>query len=175
MHLRISRAPQKLSLPRVAEKFVFFHHNSTPRENNVGHSRNLYAFKHRVIHAHVVSLGANGVFPLGIEDHEVGIAADCNGSLSWIQTKKFCGSGGNQLDESIDAETPLGNTAGVDQTHAMFDARAAIRNLREVISSQLFLLFEAERTMISRNDLKVIALESVPKFFLMPLLANAAE
>src|SRR5437763_13585595 len=54
----------------------------------------------------------------------------------------------------------------------MLDARSAIRDFREVVSAELFLLFEAERTMIGGDDLQVIELQSAPQFFLVVLFAD---
>ena len=44
----------------------------------------------------------------------------------------------------------------------MFDTRAAVGNLGEIGAPEFFLLLEAERTMISRDDLQIIAGQSLP-------------
>src|SRR5262249_48701230 len=47
-----------------------------------------------------------------------------------------------------------------------------IRNLRKVIPAKLLLLFETKWAVIGGNDLQVVALEPIPKFFLVPFLAQ---
>ena len=144
-----------------------------PRESTMsGMPVTLDALEHRVVHSHVVSLGADRVFALGIEDHEIGVAADRDRSFARIQTKKLRRSGGNQFDKSIHAETSLGDAAGINQTHAMFNAGPAVWNLGEVAASEFFLLLETEWTVIGGNNLQMIALETVPEFFLMPFFAK---
>src|SRR6267154_2429018 len=54
----------------------------------------------------------------------------------------------------------------------MFDAGAAIWNLREVVSAHLLLLLEAKRTMVGGDDLQRVARQSLPEFFLIPFFAE---
>src|SRR6202040_2796503 len=65
-----------------------------------------------------------------------------------------------------------GNSAGINQAHAVFDARTAIRNLGEVVSSQFFLVLETKWTVVGGDDLEMIAFETVPELFLMPLFTQ---
>ena len=115
-----------------------------------------------------MSFGADGVFAVRIEDNQVSVAAYRNRSFAWIQAEELCRSGGNQLDKPVHAETAVGDSAGINQAHAMLDAWAAVGNLREVILPEFFLFFETERAMISGDDLQVIALQSIPQLLLMP-------
>src|SRR5437870_1787905 len=114
----MSRSAQELSLSGTAQKPISIHHDTTSGEHDVGHSRNLNAFEHRVVHSHVVSLGADRVFTGMIKDHQVSIAANCDRSLAWIQAKKPCRSGRDQLHETVRAKPPLDNSARVNQAHA---------------------------------------------------------
>src|SRR5450755_5093588 len=66
--LRICGAAQKLSLASLAEELVSVYDYSSPRQDHVGHSRDLDSFEHGVVHAHVMRGGADGVLALGIED-----------------------------------------------------------------------------------------------------------
>ena len=120
----------------------------------------------------MVSLGADRMFTVGIKNDEIGVTANRDRSFSRIQAKEFCRSGGNQFDESIHAETSRGDAAGVNQAHAMLNAGTTVRNLREVVASEFFLLLETEWTVIGRHDLQMIAFEAVPELFLMPLFAK---
>ena len=152
-------------MPGAAEKLVSFHHHAAAGENDVGHACYLNAFEHRVIHAHVVSPGADGVFALGVENHEIGVAADGDRSLARIQAKEFCRSRGDEFDESIHAETSLRNAAGINQAHAMLNAGTTVRNLGEIVAAEFFLLLETEWAMIGGDDLQMIALEAGSRVF----------
>ena len=54
----------------------------------------------------------------------------------------------------------------------MFDARTAVRDLREVIAAELLLILETERAVIGRDDLQIVALQPAPQLVLIELLAN---
>src|SRR5215472_12536569 len=108
-----------------------------------------------------MSLRADGVLAMGIEDHKVSVATDGDRSLSRIEPKQLRRSRGCQFDEAVRAEAAARNSPRVNQAHAMLHSRAAVGNLREIVSAQLFLLLEAEGTVIGRNYLQVIAFQSV--------------
>jgi hypothetical protein len=48
-----------------------------------------------------MSLGADGVFPPRIEDHQVGVAAYRNRAFAGIEAEEFCRGGGDQFDEAV--------------------------------------------------------------------------
>ena len=54
----------------------------------------------------------------------------------------------------------------------MLDAGAAVGDFGEVVAAQFFLFLEAEWAMVGGNYLQMIALQSVPQFFLMPFFAQ---
>ena len=54
----------------------------------------------------------------------------------------------------------------------MLDARAAVRNLGEIVLAELLLLLEAERAMIGGDHLQLVRGQSGPEFLLVPLLAQ---
>src|SRR5262245_28884162 len=54
----------------------------------------------------------------------------------------------------------------------MLNAGTAVGNLGEVVLAHLFLFLETERAMIRRDPLKMVLLESSPKLFLVPPLAQ---
>ena len=49
----------------------------------------------------MVRFRADGVLALGIEDDEVSVAADGDGSFARVEAEEFGGSGGDQFDETI--------------------------------------------------------------------------
>src|SRR5258706_6115247 len=120
----------------------------------------------------MVGLGADRVFAAGIEYHEIGVASYCDRPLARIQTKGPRRGCRNQFDESIHTETALSDAARVNETHPMLNTRTAVRNLCKVVASQFFLFFETKWTVIRGDHLQMIALQSVPELFLMPLFAK---
>src|SRR5206468_2486938 len=105
---------------------------------------------------HVMGSGADCVLAFRIENHEVRIAADSDCAFPRIQPKQLSRSSRDQFHETVYAETTAGNTARVDQAHAMLDAGPPVGYFREVVTTHFFLLFEAKRAMIRRNNLEVI-------------------
>src|SRR5205807_2137393 len=163
---------QEVSLSGLAMELVSFHQHAASGEHYVRHAFDLDAFEHRVVHAHVMGLGADGMFTVGIEDHQVGVAANCNGAFTRVEAKDFRRSRRNKLHKTVHAEAPFADSAGIDQAHAMFNAWTSVGNFGEVVFSHLLLLFEAERAMIGGDHLQVVLLKAVPKFFLVPFLAQ---
>ena len=62
-----------------------------------------------------MSLRADGVLPIGIEDYKVGIAAHRYGSLPRIEAKELGRCCLDQLDETIHAEASFADASGIDQ------------------------------------------------------------
>src|SRR5258708_40333934 len=110
----------------------------------------------------MMSLRADLVGSIRIENYQVGIATGGNRSLARIEPEQFGRHRGNQLHKAIHAEAALGDSAGIDQAHAMLDSRTSVGNLGEVIFSPFLLFFEAEGAMIGGNYLQMIAFETVP-------------
>src|SRR5579864_7248102 len=118
--LRVSGAAQELPLSGAAQEPVFVDDHLAAGKNRVWHSSDLNSLKHRIIHTHVMRLGTDGVLALGIKNHQVGVAADGDGSLARIQTEQFCWGGGDEFNETVHAETAAADAARVNQAHAMF-------------------------------------------------------
>src|SRR5882762_1167138 len=148
IHLRISGAPQELSLAGASQELFPFHRNPAARKNHVGHPGDLDAFEHRVIDAHMVCPGADDVFALGVKDYEVGIAADSDRPFAWIQSKQLRRSSRNQFHKAIRAESSAGHAPRVNQAHAVLHARTTIGYFREIVAAHFFLLLEAKRAVI---------------------------
>ena len=101
----------KLPLPGTSEKLIAFDQNSSAGEHDVRHSSHLDAFEHGIVHAHVMGLGADSVFALWIEDHQVGVTANRDSAFARIQAEQLGGRGGNQFDEAVHAEASLRDAA----------------------------------------------------------------
>src|SRR5437660_10736776 len=109
VYLCVSRSLKELPLPRAAQKFIPVNHHAPSREDSIRHTRDLDSLKHRIIHAHVVGFGADGVFAVRIEDNQVSVAAYRNRSLAWMQAQELRGSCGKQLDKPVRTETVGGH------------------------------------------------------------------
>src|SRR4029077_14178646 len=168
--LGIELALEKFSRAGTPHEFVGFHDHAAAREHGVGYAGDLYPFKHRIVDSHVMSLCADRVFALGIKNDQVGIAAHRDCSLARIQAHEFGRGRGNQFHKAVHTESALGDTAGINQAHAMLDPGPSVGNLGEIIASQFLLFLETEWAVVSGNHLQVIAFQSIPEFFLMPLL-----
>src|SRR5271170_6387659 len=164
LRLRVESPLQEVTRTRTSQKLIPFHNHTAARQHGIGHTRNLNSLEHRIVNAHMMSLYTDGVLAVRIEDHQVRIADDGDRALARIQTKKLRGSGRNQLYKAVHAESPPGNAARIDQAQAVLNSGTAIRNLCEIIASQLFLLSETEGTVIGRHHLQMIALQSGPEF-----------
>ena len=119
----------------------------------------------------MVGLGADGVLAVGIENHEIGVAADGDGALARVKSEELGGSGCDQFDKAIHVEASLSDAARVHETHAVLDSRTPVGDFGEVADAEFFLFLEAKRTVIRGYDLQVIVLQSLPQFFLVPLFA----
>src|SRR5689334_808788 len=107
-----------------------------------------------------------------IEDDDVGVGSDGDRSLAREEPEDSRGRCRGDLDKTVHADAAARDTAVVDEAHAVLDARSAVRDLREIVDAELFLILEAERTVIGRDDLEIIHLQAAPEFVLVPLLAK---
>ena len=60
----------------------------------------------------------------------------------------------------------------VDQLETVFDARAAVGDLGEIVYAELLLIFEAEGAVVSGDNLQMIVAETLPEFIEVFLLAQ---
>src|SRR5579871_1311096 len=55
----------------------------------------------------------------------------------------------------------------IDQLQAVLDTGAAVRNFREIVLAENFLVFEAEGAVVGRDYLQVVVLQAVPELGLV--------
>src|SRR6185437_14472170 len=89
-----------------------------------------------------------------------------------VQSKKFCRSGGNKLDEAVGGKSFSVDAASVNQAETVLDARPAVGNFREVVLAEFFLFLQAEGAMVGGNHLQSVLRQPLPEFFLVPFLAQ---
>ena len=75
-----------------------------------------------------------------------------------------------RLSESL----PGVDAVVIDQLQAVFDARAAVGDLGEIVLAENLLVFETERAMVGGDHLQVVVLEAVPELRLVLLWGAAA-
>src|SRR6516164_11561490 len=117
------------------------------RQDSFRISLHLETFVGVVVDIHVMGLAvedADRLLAGGIENDDVGIAADRNRAFLRKQPKNLRRPGRSQLDKAIERNMALGNAVVIDQAHAVLDAWAAIRNFAEIVLAELLLLLEAE-------------------------------
>src|SRR5262245_39272840 len=119
-----------------------------------------------------MSLRADRLLPIGIKNHDVGVRTDSDRAFSWKQSEDLCRCGRRQLDETIQRNSFLNDTAVVDETHSILDTGSAIRDLAEVVSAKFLLFLETKWTVIGRDDLKIVAAKSLPQLLLIRLVAQ---
>ena len=101
LHAGVGVAAEELAGARASDELVGVDDGFAAGEDGFGRAHGFNAFKHGVIDAHVVGLGADDFFTMRIEDNDIGVRADGNGSFAGIQTEKFGGSSGDKLYEAI--------------------------------------------------------------------------
>src|SRR5260370_2252134 len=171
-HAAVSRTLQEVALSGFTVELIAFHHDPTTRKDHIRHAFDLDAFEHGVVHAHVMRFRADGVLAVGIEDDEISITSDRDGSFARIETENPGWSCGDKLHEAVHAKAAFADRAGLHEAHAVLDARSAVGDFGEIVFAHFLLLLETERTMVGGNNLQMVLLQAVPELFLVPLLAQ---
>ena len=69
---------------------------------------------------------------------------------------------------------PCVHAVMIDQLQPVFDARAAVGDLGEIVLAEDLLVLETERAMVGRDHLQMIVLQPVPQFRRMVFFRAAA-
>src|ERR1700756_5256238 len=85
----VGLAAEELAGAGAADEFSGVDDGAAAGENRLGRAFDLDALEHGIVHAHVMGFGADDFFVIGIEEHEIGIRADGDGSFAGIEAKKF--------------------------------------------------------------------------------------
>src|SRR5258708_31593812 len=97
----VSLAAEELAGAGAADEFGSVDDGAAAGENGLGSALDADALEHGIVHAHVVGLGADDFFVIGIEDHQVGVGADGDGAFARVKPEEFCGRGCDELDKTI--------------------------------------------------------------------------
>src|SRR5260370_37603128 len=112
----VSLAVEELAGAGAADEFAGVDDGAAAGEDGLGSALDADAFKHGIVHAHVVGFGADDFFLIGSEDYQVGVGADGDGAFARVETEKFCGRGGDELDKTIRGKMFAVDSAGIDET-----------------------------------------------------------
>src|SRR5256886_5950538 len=168
----VGLAAEELAGAGAADEFAGVDDGAAAQENGFGRALDLDALEHGIVHAHVMRFGADDFFLMGVKEDKVGVGADGDGAFARVEAEKFCWRGGDKLNKTIRRKMLAMDAAGVDQAEAMLNARPAVGNFCEIVPAEFLLLFEAERTMIGRDDLQCVSREALPKPFLVPFFTE---
>src|SRR6266481_2429517 len=91
----VGLAAKELAGAGAADEFSGVDDGAAAGEDGLGSALDADAFKHGIVHAHVVGFGADDFFVVGIEDHEIRVGAHGDGAFARIKAKEFCGGGCN--------------------------------------------------------------------------------
>src|ERR1700694_1001540 len=132
----IGLAAEKLAGARAADEFAGVDYSAAAGEDGFGYAFDLHALEHGIVHAHVMGLGGDDFFVVGIKDYEVGVGAYGDGAFARVETEEFCRRSRDKLDKTVRGEALAVDTTGVDQAQAMLDTGAAVGNFREVVLAE---------------------------------------
>src|SRR6266566_3558859 len=112
----VGLAAEELAGAGAADEFSRVDDGAAAGEDGFGRALDADALEHGIVHAHVVGLGADDFFVIGIEDHQVGVRANGDGAFARIEAKEFCGGGGHELHKAIGREMFAVDSAGIHKT-----------------------------------------------------------
>ena len=109
-------------------------------------------FEATVIVVDVLCPGGNHSAIGRVEDDQIGITSDRDGALTREQAKQFRGTRAQGVHKTMQVDPPAIDAIGIHETNALFDARHAIRNVREGIPAKKFLLV-VKRAMVRAHSI----------------------
>lgn len=103
-----------------------------------------------------MGLSGNGALPVWIPDDNVGVRTDGYDSLSRIQIEDLGGVRASNCNESRGIHYSGVHALLPEHCHPVLDAVHAVRDFREIVFTQSFLL-GVKRAMITADNLKIIS------------------
>src|SRR5215472_8549938 len=80
-------AAEELAGARAADEFSVVDDSTATGKNGFWRAFDLDALEHGIVHAHVMRLGADNFLVIRIEEHEVRIRADGDGTFARVKAK----------------------------------------------------------------------------------------
>src|SRR3954468_23523936 len=126
----------ELAVAGFAYQLVAFHYHPTPDEHDLGGTAHLGPLEEVVIYVRVVRLGGDFHPLLGVEDDDVGVAADRDRPFARVHAEELRRVGRDELYEPVHRDAALPDAEVVEHVQAVLDPRAAVGDLREVVSAK---------------------------------------
>src|SRR5437762_8319668 len=126
---------------RAPDELTILDHYTPARDDGIGGAGHPAAFVRVVIDLHVERASRERHHAIRIEDDDVAVRTGRDRSLAGKQPEDLRRRSRRQLDEAVQRDAPGAHAAVVHQAHARLDARRSVRYLREIVPSQLLLLF----------------------------------
>src|SRR5580704_16882903 len=120
-----------------------------------------HAFEAVIVVVDVLGLDADRAAIVGVEDNEIGIAAEGDGALARKEAEKFCGTGAGEIYETIKIDA-FSFPHGVEQIDAILDTGNAVGNVYERFFAEK-LLVDVERAVIGANGVNETERERTPE------------
>src|SRR5580698_8494157 len=166
---RVALPLDELAAARPADELPVLYDRQPARQYRLRQPLHANALKHRVVHAHMMRRRTDHLLGVRVKEHQIGIRANGNRSLTREEPKELRRGRRHQLHEAIRRKSSAVHSARVNEAQAMLDSRPAVGNFRKVVLAHLLLLLEAKRAVIGRDNLQRVVRQAVPEFFLIPL------
>src|SRR5215472_584002 len=171
----ISPAFDESPIARSSDIVAVFDNHLPPRQDGFGEAFYFKPFVSAVVDVHMMGPAveiADSLLMIGIENDDVGVAADRKRTLPREQTKNLSRCGRGELDEAGQRNMPMADAIVIDQAHPVLDTWSAIGNLAEIVASEFLLLLEAKRTVVGGDDVEGMGAQPAPELVVVPVLTE---
>ena len=154
---------------------IVFNDHPASAENSFGETLNFETLVCRIVDTHVVGariVDTDGFLALGVEDDNIRIGSDGDGSFFGEKTEGFGRGGGSDLDKTVEVHPSFDHSTVVDQTHPVFHTRCPVGDLGEGFQTKFLLFLEAEMAMVGGDRFQVAEFQSLPEFILVPFFTE---
>lgn len=164
-------ALEELAAVGVADELGVVNLNFTANGDDRGTTFDGEALETVVVVVGVLGFDADSATVVGIEDDQVGVAADGDGAFAREETEEFRGARAGAIDEAIEINAAAGDAMGIEKIDAVFDAGNAVGNVGEGVFAEEFLL-EIEGAVVGANGVDEAKAQAVPENILIVFFAK---
>src|SRR5262249_37412602 len=101
-----------------------------------------------------------------VPHEDVGVGTDGDRPLAGIEPENLRRRGRRDLDEAVHRDAPLTDAAVPEEVEPRLDTRHPVRDLREVVFTELLLSLLTEWAMVGGDDLQIVRLQPTPEVLL---------
>src|ERR1051326_157698 len=116
-----------------------------------------------VIDVHMMRSGAQHLFAVRVEEHQISVTANGDGPLARIEAKQFGWSSCHQINKVLQVKALATHTTAVDEAYPCFNAGQTVRNLGEIIASQVFLTVKEEGAVVGGDGIEGATFQRRPE------------